>query len=308
MHVLSGDADRLFLPDDPADGLVPKIRPFHAIPEREVALYAYLHVEGFEIGRCPYSHIALRADVRSLLNDYDWRHPSTKYALVNLGGHLASCRGLPEPAASPCPICGEPCRGECRSCQDGTGGAPCLTAGGERSGNSFTHPGERRSRSSSSYLRHQIIAFTSIFHYAYPVLEGKPICWPTALLFVLETVTTVGYGYLLPFANELTILFTIIVMITGILLIFMVIPLLLVPYLRTIFLSAPPKKLPHEFHDHVVIVGYGELTKALLESIRISDLPVLIVVSTPEAARLQHVNPGRRPTSYGGITAILNYG
>jgi voltage-gated potassium channel len=132
----------------------------------------------------------------------------------------------------------------------------------------------------------QIIAFTSIFHYAYPVLEGKPISWPTALLFVLETVTTVGYGDLLPFANELTILFAIIVMITGILLIFMVIPLLLVPYLSTIFLSAPPKKLPHEFHDHVVIVGYGELTKALLESIRISDLPVLIAVSTPEAARV----------------------
>jgi voltage-gated potassium channel len=132
----------------------------------------------------------------------------------------------------------------------------------------------------------QIIAFTSIFHYAYPVLEGKPISWPTALLFVLETVTTVGYGDLLPFSNELTILFAVIVMITGILLIFMVIPLLLVPYLSTIFLSAPPKKLPHEFHDHVVIVGYGELTKALLESIRISDLPVLIVVSTPEAARV----------------------
>jgi Trk K+ transport system NAD-binding subunit len=131
----------------------------------------------------------------------------------------------------------------------------------------------------------QIIAFTSIFHYAYPVLEGKPISWPNAFLFVLETVTTVGYGDLLPFSNELTILFAIIVMITGILLIFMIIPLLLVPYLSTIFLSAPPKKLPHEFHNHVVIIGYGELTKALLESIRISSLPVLIVVKSPDAAR-----------------------
>jgi uncharacterized protein (TIGR00269 family) len=117
MNVLRGDADRLTRPSEPVEGLVPRIRPFHTIPEREVALYAYIHVEGFEIGRCPYSHNALRADVRSLLNDYDWRHPSTKYALVNLGGHLASCRGLPEPAASSCPTCGEPCRGECRSCQ-----------------------------------------------------------------------------------------------------------------------------------------------------------------------------------------------
>jgi Trk K+ transport system NAD-binding subunit len=131
----------------------------------------------------------------------------------------------------------------------------------------------------------QIIAFTSIFHYTYPLLEGKPIGWPNALLFVLETITTVGYGDLLPFSNELTILFAIVVMITGILLIFMVIPLLLVPYLSAIFLSAPPKKLPHELQHHVVIVGYGELTKSLLESIRISDLPVLIIVNSPDTAR-----------------------
>jgi uncharacterized protein (TIGR00269 family) len=117
MNVLRGDADRLLRPADPVAGLVPRIRPFLYIPEREVALYAYLHVEGFEIGRCPYSHNALRADVRVLLNDYDWRHPSTKYALVNLGEHLASCGGLPGTRASPCPTCGEPSIGECRSCR-----------------------------------------------------------------------------------------------------------------------------------------------------------------------------------------------
>ena len=117
MNVLRGDADRLLRPAHPVEGLVPRIRPFISIPEREVALYAFLHVEGIEFGRCPYSHNALRADVRSVLNDYDWRHPSTKYALVNLGERLASCKGLPDTAASPCPICKEPCIGECRSCR-----------------------------------------------------------------------------------------------------------------------------------------------------------------------------------------------
>jgi uncharacterized protein (TIGR00269 family) len=117
MNVLRGDADRLLRPANPVEGLVPRIRPFINIPEREVALYAYFHVAGFEIGRCPYSHNALRADVRSVLNDYDWRHPSTKNALVNLGERLASCKALPETAANLCPTCGEPCLGECRSCR-----------------------------------------------------------------------------------------------------------------------------------------------------------------------------------------------
>jgi uncharacterized protein (TIGR00269 family) len=117
MNVLRGDTDRLLRPVDPVDGLIPRIRPFLSIPEREVALYAFLNVEGFEIGRCPYSHNALRADVRSILNDYDWRHPSTKHALVNLGEHLASCGVPPGTRTSPCPTCGEPCIGECRSCR-----------------------------------------------------------------------------------------------------------------------------------------------------------------------------------------------
>ncbi len=52
-----------------------------------------------------------------------------------------------------------------------------------------------------------------------------------------------------------------------------------------------------------MIVGYGELTKALLESIRISDLPVVIVGGAPlPQPRPPQGNPGQSPTSYGGIT------
>jgi len=117
MNVLRGDADRLFRQMSPVEGLVPRIKPFLYIPEREVALYAVLHVEGFELGRCPYSHNALRADVRNLLNDYSWRHPATKYSLVNLGERLAAA-GMPAGAAvTLCKTCGEPFIGECRPCQ-----------------------------------------------------------------------------------------------------------------------------------------------------------------------------------------------
>jgi len=119
MKVLLGEGDRLFLPDAPADGLVPCIRPFLTVPEREVALYAHLHGEGFEVGRCPDAQDALRSDVRAVLDDYDRRHPSTKYALVNLGERLASCRGIADLAASRCPVCGDPCLGECRTCRIG---------------------------------------------------------------------------------------------------------------------------------------------------------------------------------------------
>jgi len=117
MNVLRGDADRLLRPAGAAEGLVPRIKPFMYIPEREVALYALLHVKGFEIGRCPYAHNALRADVRNLLNDYAWRHPATRYSLVNLGERLRKAGEGGAPATLTCDRCGEPFIGECRTCR-----------------------------------------------------------------------------------------------------------------------------------------------------------------------------------------------
>ena len=130
----------------------------------------------------------------------------------------------------------------------------------------------------------QIIAYTSIFYYVYPILEKKPISWPTSLLFVLETVTTIGYGELLPFQNDLTILITVVMMVTGVILIFMIIPLLLIPLLSSIFQRTPPSKPPHELSGHVIMVGFGELTKSLVETLSVSSLPLLIVVNDPEIA------------------------
>lgn len=117
MNTLRGDALRLTRGDTRRAGLIQRIKPFMYIPEREVALYAYLHVEGFLAGSCPYAHNALRADVRNLLNDYAWRHPSTRHSLVRLGEELSSIGTGTGSEPRFCPECGETCGETCRSCQ-----------------------------------------------------------------------------------------------------------------------------------------------------------------------------------------------
>lgn len=117
MNVLRGDAGRLLRsPDRQVPGVAPRIRPFRTVPEREVALYAHLHSEGFDLRGCPYSGTALRNDVRRLLNEYTHRHPSTPFALLRLEEELQAAGG--GGAAVPvCPHCGEPAPGECRVCR-----------------------------------------------------------------------------------------------------------------------------------------------------------------------------------------------
>ncbi|QYZ79624.1 TIGR00269 family protein [Methanofollis formosanus] len=118
MNVLRGDATRLLSSQSPMTGVVPRIKPFAMVPEREVALYAHLTLAHFEEGACPYSSTALRGDVRTLLNDYALRHPAARFALKNLGEELAGVCGTAGELLKICDVCGEPYAGEeCRSCQ-----------------------------------------------------------------------------------------------------------------------------------------------------------------------------------------------
>ncbi len=122
-----------------------------------------------------------------------------------------------------------------------------------------------------------ISLYTYIFHTAYPILENKPLSWSSSLLFVVESMTTVGYGDLLPFRNDLTNLLAIQIMISGVIMIFMVVPLLLAPFLTTVLAPTPPRKTPHPLKGHIIIIGYDELSRSLIETLMISEHDILIV-------------------------------
>jgi Trk K+ transport system NAD-binding subunit len=122
-----------------------------------------------------------------------------------------------------------------------------------------------------------IALYTYIFHLFYPVLENKPLSWASALLFVVNSMTTVGYGELLPFTNDLTMLLTIQIMISGVIMIFMVVPLLLAPFLTTLLAPTPPKKTPHVLNGHTVVFGYDDLTRSIVDSLMISDHDIVII-------------------------------
>jgi Trk K+ transport system NAD-binding subunit len=119
--------------------------------------------------------------------------------------------------------------------------------------------------------------YTYIFHSLYPLLENKPISWVSSLLFVAESMTTVGYGELLPFSNDLTKLLAIQIMLSGVIMIFIVVPLLLAPFLTTLLAPTPPRRTPHPLKGHIVVIGYEELTRSLIESLTISDHDIVII-------------------------------
>lgn len=131
----------------------------------------------------------------------------------------------------------------------------------------------------------QIIIFTIVFHVVYPLAEGKTISWAQSFMFVAETITTTGYGDLLPFQSETMNLLSAIMMFTGVIMIFMVIPLLITPYLVSVLRAVPPRRPPRELFGHTIIIGDGELSRTLVETLLVSDKDILLVEKDEKIAR-----------------------
>lgn len=82
---LLGDIDRLFKMknDQPREGLMARIKPLVRIPQREISLYSRTHgLCSLKPPYCPYSEDAMKRETTKTLNDFERRHPGTKYSLL----------------------------------------------------------------------------------------------------------------------------------------------------------------------------------------------------------------------------------
>lgn len=122
MNHLKGDVERLarmgpHRADQVLPGLVPRILPLRAIPEREVALYAILRGWSYHDGECPYAQDATRGRYRDLLLQLEEETPGTRHALLAGYDRLAPLLRTQAPTLAACEACGEPSSGpRCRAC------------------------------------------------------------------------------------------------------------------------------------------------------------------------------------------------
>jgi len=124
LNIVHGDAARIArvkpVLSEVHPKLVQRVKPLCEIPEREVALYAYLKDVDYQGVRCPYAGTALRNDVRAMLNRIEAKHPGTKFAIFRsiekIRPALEAVTG--EAELKECEMCGEPTiRDICKPCQ-----------------------------------------------------------------------------------------------------------------------------------------------------------------------------------------------
>jgi uncharacterized protein (TIGR00269 family) len=116
-NILQGTPERLVGFEKTGWRRVSRIRPFISIPQKEVELYADLHLYGFNLSQNPYKNDPFYGDVETMLNDFTLRHPATKFALANLKKNLAGTCSSIAGLIPFCERCGEPGDTLCQGCR-----------------------------------------------------------------------------------------------------------------------------------------------------------------------------------------------
>jgi uncharacterized protein (TIGR00269 family) len=122
MNYLKGDLERLMRlrPRRSQKGLVPRIKPLRAVPEKEIALYCMVNGIFDQSRECPYADLSLRSEVRDMMNSLESGFPGTKSATVRGFEQMAEHEQgrWPQIDLADCRQCGEPCVGErCKACE-----------------------------------------------------------------------------------------------------------------------------------------------------------------------------------------------
>ena len=100
MNILRGDSARILRTNVPRDqsiaGLVPRIKPLTELTERDIVAYAHHLNLPYHDVPCPYAEEAYRNDVRSFLNDMEYRRPGTLLAILRSSESITnSFRDIP---------------------------------------------------------------------------------------------------------------------------------------------------------------------------------------------------------------------
>jgi len=128
-----------------------------------------------------------------------------------------------------------------------------------------------------------IIVFSVIFHFIMQ-LEGRQFSWITGLYWTLTVMSTLGFGDI-TFGSDLGKIFSIIVMLSGILLLLIMLPFTFITFFYAPWLEAQsklraPRELPEDFSDHVIFTSFDPITISLVERLRPYHRPYVIL--TPD--------------------------
>ncbi len=133
-----------------------------------------------------------------------------------------------------------------------------------------------------------IFAFSGIFHLIMGTMEEQEHSWLTGFYWTLTVMTTLGFGDI-TFHSDIGRLFSVLVLLTGVILLLIVLPFTFIRYFYAPWLEAQmrfraPRQAPDDTEGHVIICYYDDLAPALIAQLQLENIPYYVIESDPSAA------------------------
>ncbi len=114
-------------------------------------------------------------------------------------------------------------------------------------------------------------------------LEGKSYSFLNGVYWTLSTMSTLGLGDIV-FTTTIGRMYTMFVLLTGIVLFLVVLPFAFIRFFYTPWLAS--RAVPANISKHVIITGHGDLARPLSEAFDLHRVPHFVIESDPTRAAL----------------------
>lgn len=117
-----------------------------------------------------------------------------------------------------------------------------------------------------------IVSMYSIAFHLIMVYEGRDFSWITGFYWTLTVMSTLGFGDI-TFSTDLGLIFTLLVLLSGIILLLIMLPFAFIQFFWAPWLEAQnetriPRSLPETTQDHVILTSFDSLTRNLVEKLK----------------------------------------
>jgi Trk K+ transport system NAD-binding subunit len=134
-----------------------------------------------------------------------------------------------------------------------------------------------------------LIAFVIVTALLYQIgmarLEGKPRSFWQAFEWAGESLSTTGYGADSAWKHPLMVMLVVAVQFVGVFLVFLIIPIYLVPFLEERFEEKVPRTADAKLANHVVVYRFGPAVEMLLQRLKSHAVSSLVVEIDEAQAR-----------------------
>jgi len=155
-------------------------------------------------------------------------------------------------------------------------------------------PNIRALASYSLLLVATVALFASGFLLIMSHVEGQEHSWVTGVYWALTVMTTLGFGDI-TFHSDVGRLFSIVVLLTGVVLLLIVLPFVFIrffyaPWMESRMRFHAPRAVPSGTQGHVILCGLDSLATALLARLKLHGIPHFVIEPDPVKAVQLHVD------------------